>query len=141
MREATTSDAGEISTLLRELGYPLDPQTIAHNISVFPDTLSAAYVAELDERLVGVISVSVLPQFEAVGSHAKITSLFVRDDVRGRGAGRELVARAEAYAWSRGCEQIWVGAEVKPGTQIYYEALGYRREDDRMIKDNPTPVS
>ena len=123
--------------MLRGLGYTLDPHTIAHTISVFPDTLSAAYVATHDDRIAGIVSVAVVPDFDDVGSHAKITSLFVIDDVRGQGAGRELVTRAETYAWSRDCKTIWVGADVKPGTQVYYEALGYVRDGDRMVKSNP----
>ena len=124
---------------MKELGYPLDRLTIAQNIRHFPDTLSAAFVAVSEEHIAGVVSVSILPEINTVGSTAKITSLIVRNDVRGAGAGRELVARAESHAWSHKCRFIWVSADAKPGTQTYYTALGYHRSENRMIKDNPVP--
>lgn len=124
---------------MRELGYPLDRLTIERNIEHFPHTLSAAFVALSEERIVGVASVSILPEIETVGSTAKITSLIVRNDVRGGGAGRELVTRVENHAWSQKCRFIWVAADAKPGTDVYYTALGYRLSENRMIKDNPIP--
>lgn len=84
-----------------------------------------------------MVSVSILPEIDTVGSTAKITSLIVRDDVRGGGAGRELVARVESHSWSHNCRLIWVAADAKPGTDAYYRALGYHRFENRMIKDNP----
>ena len=37
-----------------------------------------------------------------------IKYLWVRDDVRGRGIGRELIARAEARALERDCHSAWL---------------------------------
>lgn len=52
--------------------------------------------------------------------------MWVDEDWRGRGLGRELLQRAEDEARSRGCVAIWTDSFdfQAPG---FYEALGYER--------------
>ena len=51
--------------------------------------------------------------------------LFVPDDLRGRGLGRELLGRAEAEARARGCRGAWLDTFAFQARGIY-EQLGYR---------------
>ena len=50
--------------------------------------------------------------------------LWVSDELRGRGVGRELMARAEARARELGCHSAWLDtfSFQAPG---FYEKLGY----------------
>jgi len=51
--------------------------------------------------------------------------LWVSDGLRGRGVGRELMARAEVLARERGCHSAWLDtfSFQAPG---FYEKLGYQ---------------
>ena len=48
----------------------------------------------------------------------------VRDDLRGRGIGRELIARAEARALERDCHAAWLDT-FSFQARGFYEKLGY----------------
>jgi GNAT superfamily N-acetyltransferase len=51
-----------------------------------------------------------------------VNNLWVHDDLRGRGFGRELLARAERQAVERGCHSAWLDTFQARG---FYERLGY----------------
>jgi ribosomal protein S18 acetylase RimI-like enzyme len=51
-----------------------------------------------------------------------IDAVWVRADQRGQGAGRQLMAAAEARAQAWGCGAIWLDTFQARG---FYEALGY----------------
>jgi GNAT superfamily N-acetyltransferase len=50
--------------------------------------------------------------------------LWVSDGLRGRGVGRELMARAEAAARERGCHSAWLDT-FSFQARGFYEKLGY----------------
>ena len=54
-----------------------------------------------------------------------VKHLWVSDGLRGRGVGRELMARAEVLARERGCHSAWLDtfSFQAPG---FYEKLGYQ---------------
>jgi len=51
-----------------------------------------------------------------------VDSLWVHDELRGRGFGRELLAHAERYAATRGCHSAWLDTFQARG---FYERQGY----------------
>jgi GNAT superfamily N-acetyltransferase len=53
-----------------------------------------------------------------------IKYLWVRDDLRRRGIGRELMAQAEAHAVERGCHSAWLDT-FSFQARGFYEKLGY----------------
>ena len=137
VRRAVTDDADAISALLLELGYRLDPLTITEKIYKFEDSGSCAYVAVENKRVVGIVSLSIVPVFYTAGTVARITSLVVDQAVRGHGAGRALVAQAEAFAWEHGCFKIEVSADARLGAQQFYVTKGYQIDEQRFFKLNP----
>ena len=51
-----------------------------------------------------------------------VDNLWVHDELRGRGFGRELLARAERRALARGCHSAWLDTFQ---ARSFYEHLGY----------------
>ncbi|HMK68521.1 MAG TPA: GNAT family N-acetyltransferase [Stellaceae bacterium] len=51
-----------------------------------------------------------------------VDNLWVHEELRGRGFGRELLARAERFAAARGCHSVWLDTFQARG---FYEHLGY----------------
>jgi GNAT superfamily N-acetyltransferase len=93
-------------------------------------------VADDGGRLAGLAEVHLLPPaaspFVVPRASAVLQSLIVTASDRGRGAGKALVAAAEAWAAVRGATEVQVKTwEFAAGPLAFYEALGYttfRRE-------------
>jgi GNAT superfamily N-acetyltransferase len=61
---------------------------------------------------------------ETYGGWLFVRYLWVRDDLRGQGIGRELIAQAERRATERGCHSAWLDT-FSFQARGFYEKLGY----------------
>jgi GNAT superfamily N-acetyltransferase len=55
-----------------------------------------------------------------------VSHLWVRDDLRGEGVGRQLMTTIEHHARGRGCRSSWLDTFSFQAPD-FYEAIGYRR--------------
>jgi aralkylamine N-acetyltransferase len=76
-------------------------------------------VASEGERLVGMGRA-----ISDGASDAYIQDVVVLTSHRGRGIGRELIARLTAHCRTAGIG--WIGLVAEPGTERFYQQLGYR---------------
>lgn len=87
----------------------------------------AAFVAQLDEDVVGAAWLAVQPRVPRPGATARasadVQSVFVRPEHRGGGIGTALVAAAASYAADVGAARVTVhaGRRARP----LYERLGF----------------
>ena len=88
--------------------------------------LDTVLIAEDDGAAVGFASLRILPQVESDVPHAELSDLFVDETRRRQGAGRALVAFAEALSRRRGCRslQLTVGFD-NGGARAFYRAAGF----------------
>ena len=61
---------------------------------------------------------------ETYGGWLFVKYLWVRDDLRGGGVGRELMAQAEKRAFDRGCHSAWLDT-FSFQARGFYKKLGY----------------
>src|SRR5215469_12619145 len=123
IRPVSTTDAAAVNELLHQLGYPQDgAATTATRIQTWgDDPSSAAYVADADGDVLGLVAVHVCPFFERTDAWGRIVALVVSDQARGRGVGGQLVAAAESFATSRGCVRMEVtSAARRHGAHEFY---------------------
>jgi GNAT superfamily N-acetyltransferase len=137
IRPAATADAAAVSELLGELGYPQDGTTAARIQAWADDPAGAAYVADADGNVLGVIAVHVCPYFERTGSWARIVALVVSPSARGQGVGRRLLAAAESFAAARGCLRTEVtSAAHRLDAHEFYRRTGYSEQtSSRFLRD------
>src|SRR5262245_61834514 len=109
LRPAFTQDSEAIAALLTQLGYPADPADIPDRL-VRLETFNYAetIVAELDGKVVGVITGHLFPAIHMKGLAAWITALVTAESARRRGVGAMLVAAIEEWARMAGAEKIAV---------------------------------
>jgi GNAT superfamily N-acetyltransferase len=146
IRLARGADAEAINELLGQLGYPQDGQAAtAARIQTWADEpAGAAYVADADDELLGVIAVHICPFFEREGAWSRIVALVVSDRARGRGVGSRLVAAAESFAASHGCLRMEVtSADRRADAHRFYQRRGYTDQagtSSRFLRDLPAEL-
>ncbi|WP_144300646.1 GNAT family N-acetyltransferase [Stackebrandtia nassauensis] len=137
LRLAHTTDAAAVNDLLHQLGYPQDDTaTTAARIQTWnDDPASAAYVADANGVLLGLVAVHVCPYFERNGSWGRIVALVVADQARGQGLGGKLVAAAESFAESQGCVRMEVSSSNRrEAAHKFYRHRGYINQTDRSSR-------
>ena len=94
----------------------------------FRHMLTRAHAATLVAEAEGCLLGYILLLFSRGTSVARVYSIAVGADARGRGIGRALVAAAEARAWEE--ERAYVRLEIRRdnlASQALFEGAGYRR--------------
>ncbi len=126
IRPARLKDSGCLADLCTQLGYPSTRQEVALRLrAVLAHLDHAVYVAEADERPLGWVHVHISPGLE-IDQMAEIGGLVVNDTARGRGIGKALMARAEAWALQHGCIQVWLRSNIiRKEAHRFYETIGY----------------
>jgi GNAT superfamily N-acetyltransferase len=143
IRPVRATDATVVADLLHQLGYPQDGvAATAKRVGTWTeDPASAAYVAEADGEVLGVVAVHVCPFFERPGHWARLVALVVSDRARRRGVGGQLVAEAESFATGRGCVRMEVtSADRRDDAHAFYRQLGYTDQagsSTRFLRDLP----
>lgn len=137
IRPAYASDAAAVNDLLNQLGYPQDgTATTASRIQTWSEAAaSAAYVADADGDVVGLVAVHISPFFERAGSWGRIVALVVSDRARGQGVGGWLVAAAESFAAGHGCVRMEVtSSDHRQEAHKFYEGQGYLSQTGRSSR-------
>jgi GNAT superfamily N-acetyltransferase len=121
-------DSAQLAGLAGELGYPSTPDQVETRLAGIlsrPD--QAVFVAEVEERIAGWVHVFACPTVE-LDLYAEVGSLVVDRDQRGRGIGKALMEKAEAWASERGIYEIRLRSNVlRREAHQFYEGLGYER--------------
>ena len=86
-------------------------------------------VAEEAGRILGQVFVSTRQDYFTGAAHGHIEVLTVHPDAQGRGVGRELVARAEAWSRARGHGAMTLNVFARnQAARAVYDRLGYAPE-------------
>lgn len=144
IRPVRPGDAVVVAELLGQLGYPQDDAaaTAARIRAWAEDPAGAAYAADADGDVLGLVAVHVCPFFERSGAWGRIVALVVADHARGQGIGASLVAAAEAFAATQGCVRMEVTSNVRrQEAHEFYRRLGYVDQagrSSRFLRDLDT---
>lgn len=105
IRPARPADLDVVMNLLAEMGRPflVTPQVYEHYLS---DADHLILVAELDGRVVGMVSGAFRPRLGRATSELWLGDLCVTASARGYGAGKALMQRAVELARARGCWRV-----------------------------------
>lgn len=143
MCDVRRRDAGDLDACVSVLAevhkvdsYPVNWPALPADWLAPPEQL-AAWVAELDGRIVGHLALSppvagdVAPALWAEHSGAApaevavVTRLFVAPDARGHGIGSLLMSQALREARSRGLHPVLDVVAADTGSVAFYEHLGW----------------
>jgi GNAT superfamily N-acetyltransferase len=121
--EATVEDNRDIRLAAAIAGYEATVSDTARE--------KAMFVAEQDGAVAGYICIVIdmAPYYvkQDERRHVRIADLIVAEGARGRGIGRALIARAEAFARENGICRLLIGALAGNHTaNDLYATLGFR---------------
>ena len=139
IRRAAPRDAPEISRLLAQLGYAVEPDDVEHRLGrLAGDPGKAVWVAAAaDGCLVGCGQAAVDLRL-AEGERVEITSLVVDAAARGGGIGRRLTDAAEAWAAALGHRRLRVRCNARrEAAHRFYESAGFRETKSQKVFDKP----
>jgi ribosomal protein S18 acetylase RimI-like enzyme len=139
IRDAKLIDAPALAALMCELGYETSNvemhsrlQTILSNASY------STIVAEVDDKLCGMIGTLTHASHEHNDPSGKIIALVVSRKHRQRGVGRALIAATERDFARRNVSRVTLTTRFeREGAHQFYEALGYLRTGFRFGKNLP----
>ena len=127
IRPARPGDEERIAALARQLGYPSTAEEIRRRMEPLSgDSGHAVFVADLPDRPVaGWVHVFRLATVES-DPRAEVGGLVVDEACRGKGVGRRLMERAEAWARNSGCPTVSLRSNViRAEAHRFYLGLGY----------------
>ncbi len=138
IRPIEENDNAQVAELMAELGYPVSADLTARKIQeITLDAAGCAYVAEEENRVIGVISFHAIPLLHAEGKLGRITALVVNPTYQRTGIGAKLVQAVEEYARNIGCVKMEVtSSEHRQGAHAFYKKEGYMLSTHgRFIRD------
>jgi len=128
IRKATVRDEAEVFNVLKMLLSPRaadsslirtpEALTTFHSL-VTTDDNGAVIVAEENEKVVGLITLSYPIAIRCAGKYTCIEEFIVSETVRGRGVGTQLLQAALEEAKKQGCFEIQVNAPTEMGYPLY----------------------
>ncbi|WP_028059606.1 GNAT family N-acetyltransferase [Candidatus Solirubrobacter pratensis] len=132
LRPARSDDAPATSRLLAELGYRVDPSALRVGLERASRADDAQVIAmTAGDELVGLAALALEP-----GTTGRLEALIVSEPRRRQGAGRILLAAAEAVASGRGCSELEAGAAL-PGGRRFLRSAGFAHCSGRLVKPLP----
>ncbi len=132
----TVADRAVIAVLLDDLGYPVDLAFLTRSIQRQLDHDDAVLlVAEVDQTVVGVISLHFIPQMALPGDFCRISYLCVSPEARVQGIGTALEQRAYELAQERGCDRLEVHSHSRRlAAHRFYARQGYAESPKYLVK-------
>jgi GNAT superfamily N-acetyltransferase len=128
IRPIEPRDAAEACALIEQLGYQRPVHEVAAWIETLPARVGyqAAFVACLDEQLVGWIEISLEHRLQSP-PYALIGGLVVKDGYRNQRFGLRLCEHAENWTWQRGIPVLRVTSRsTRPDAHRFYLRNGYQ---------------
>ena len=86
-----------------------------------------AFVAELENRIVGIIYIMQCAAWGVDGDYFWIQCIAVKEDMQGRGIGTKLLNHIEKLGQKKGVEYITLNTGIhRTAAHVFYERNGYK---------------
>jgi GNAT superfamily N-acetyltransferase len=135
IRVATDKDTFALASLISELGSPTSPEEMQRRVErVRGRSDVTVFVALAEGSIVGMAGLLVTPSFVRSTPDGQIIALVVAETHRGRGIGRELMKRAEAWLADKGVKRVSLTSGLhRASAHAFYRACSYEQTGLRFV--------
>jgi ribosomal protein S18 acetylase RimI-like enzyme len=134
IRKAKEKDIGEILNLLYQLQRP-KPKTTSENrtfrkriLQYLDEKDKEIIVAEQNSRIIGLVSIMLLPRLNRTELELYIPELIVSEDHRGLGVGKSLMESCVNMARKKKCFRIRLeSGNQRKGAHLFYKRIGFEQ--------------
>jgi ribosomal protein S18 acetylase RimI-like enzyme len=139
IRDAKLGDAPALAALMCELGYETSNVEMDSRLqAILRNASYSMIVAEIDNKLCGMIGTLTHTSHEHNDPSGKIIALVVSKQQRRSGVGCALIAAAEKDFTRRNVSRVTLTTRFeRKAAHQFYEALGYSRTGFRFAKSLP----
>ncbi|NHN34616.1 GNAT family N-acetyltransferase [Paenibacillus agricola] len=138
IRDFSQSDIEALAELMGELGYPTSIESMLKRMeAIESSSMNSTFVAEIDDKVVGMIGLLMNNNYEYDSMVMQIVSLVTRADHRGTGVGSALIKHAEEWATTHGASAMSLTSGIKPervAAHEFYKNKGYYISGYRFSK-------
>jgi GNAT superfamily N-acetyltransferase len=136
IRVATDKDTFALASLITELGSPTSPEEMQRRVERLRGRSDVnAFVALAEGSIVGMAGLLVTPSIVRSTPDGQIIALVVAETHRGRGIGRELMKRAEAWLADKGVKRVSLTSGLHRGSaHAFYRACSYEQTGLRFVR-------
>jgi len=138
IRSFHPNDLESLCELMVDLGYPSDLENLRKRMEkIQTNPMYFTFVAEIDEKVVGMIGVRQLYSYENDDVVTQVSALVTKSEYQGRGIGKALMRFVEDWAVSNGSTVIVLTSGIKENrlkAHEFYKSIGFEVTGYRFIK-------
>jgi len=134
IRQMSPQDALAVTSLTKQLGYPLSSDQIVQNINVVLSNKDHdAFVALYGDKVVGWVGVAYSIQIENP-PYCEVRGLVVDDQHRSHGIGKLLIEKAKRWAKEKGNDKLRLRCNVKrTEAHVFYQHVGFKETKQQKV--------
>jgi GNAT superfamily N-acetyltransferase len=129
IRKFQWDDLERITALIRELNYPTTLSVMKERMERMESSpLYCTLVAEMDNKVVGELSLHHVVNYSNAEPTTQITSIVVDKDYQGQGIGKRLIRSAEEWSKGQGSKLLFLksGNRVERApARAFYKHIGF----------------
>ena len=134
IRRIAEQDAETINALSIQLGYTMPiEQTLANIRSVLGTKGHNAYVAILENKIIGWIGVAEALQIESA-PFCEIRGVIVDEKFRGHGIGKLLIEKVKQWSKETGNKTLRLRCNmIRKEAHLFYQHLGFKEIKEQKV--------
>lgn len=138
IRTYQSNDLNTLVELMSDLGYPTKEDDMKKRMErIEKDPMYFTFVAELQNKVVGMIGLRQMYAYEVDDVVTQINVLVTKKDYQRKGIGQALIQFVEAWAHKNGSQVLVLNSGIKESRKVaheFYKAMGFEITGYRFVK-------
>jgi GNAT superfamily N-acetyltransferase len=136
VRNVQKGDLTELSRLNKLFNGTYESPDELNRRITDPNCVEHPLIAEINGKIIGFAAIRIIPCVFSSSPRGELTELFVEENYRRQGVGKELINYAEAIARDNGVNTMFILTNISNlASRSLYNSIGYRENDMILCKE------